>query len=231
MLEPTPTSCLPQARALGASPRWASARADDYRPVTVRDLLRTEEYERLRPELRPKMLEYKRQRRVLVGDYLNLSFEDRHTVQYQLQEMQRAEGAWSHQRLVRELDEYNALLSGALARGCTMFIELPQHAPCTLNSGTIRHLHEHLYLRLRDGRRVRPQRVCQTGPSDLGLVRFLRFPSCEAPPCAVGVDHPVMRSEAPLELTLETALSSTSSRGTGPDTTDALETLFTRVDD
>ncbi|MHB1872140.1 MAG: DUF3501 family protein, partial [Steroidobacteraceae bacterium] len=55
------------------------------------DLLSLERYARERNEFRARVLEHKRHRRLAIGPNLTWCFEDRLTIQYQIQEMLRAE--------------------------------------------------------------------------------------------------------------------------------------------
>ena len=59
--------------------------------LTPNDLYTLEGYARERPAFRARVLEHKKNRIVHLGDHLTLVFEDRLTVQYQIQEMLRVE--------------------------------------------------------------------------------------------------------------------------------------------
>ena len=59
--------------------------------LTPDDLYPLETYARLRPEFRERVIEHKAHRRLGLGEHITLSFEDRLTMHYQVQEMLRAE--------------------------------------------------------------------------------------------------------------------------------------------
>lgn len=59
--------------------------------LTLDDLFPLETYARLRPEFRERVIEHKAHRRLALGEHVSLSFEDRLTMHYQIQEMLRAE--------------------------------------------------------------------------------------------------------------------------------------------
>ena len=59
--------------------------------LSVSDLFSLERYARERPAFRTRVLEHKRDRQLAVGPHVTWLFEDRLTVQYQVQEMLRAE--------------------------------------------------------------------------------------------------------------------------------------------
>ncbi|MBL4623003.1 MAG: DUF3501 family protein, partial [Immundisolibacteraceae bacterium] len=59
--------------------------------LTRADLLSLEEYAERRDDIRQKVIAHKEPRRIALGDHLTLCFEDLMTMQYQVQEMLRAE--------------------------------------------------------------------------------------------------------------------------------------------
>ena len=86
-----------------------SAAMDKIRPDEVINFF---EYEKVRDARRASVIELKRRRRVSVGRYLSLVFENRETVLFQIQEMCRAERIADDAKVQEELDVYNALLPG-----------------------------------------------------------------------------------------------------------------------
>ncbi len=55
------------------------------------DLYTLEKYAEMRPEYRAQVMAHKKNRRLQIGPNVNLYFEDRLTMQYQIQEMLRIE--------------------------------------------------------------------------------------------------------------------------------------------
>lgn len=89
--------------------------------LTREDLFSLETYADQRPALRAKVLEHKRNRRVAVGPNLSLCFEDRLTIQYQIQEMLRIEKIFQADAIGGELDTYNPLIpDGSNLKATTM---------------------------------------------------------------------------------------------------------------
>jgi hypothetical protein len=74
------------------------------------DLYSLEEYARIRPEFRAKVIEHKKNRRVAIGEHASLYFEDTMTMQYQVQEMLRIEKIFEQDGIQEELDVYNPLI-------------------------------------------------------------------------------------------------------------------------
>lgn len=95
-------------------------------PVLRRsDLLALETYALERPAFRARVLAHKRNRRLQLGAHLSLLFEDRLTVQYQIQEMLRIERIFEPEAIQAELDAYNPLIPGGRDLRATMLIEYP----------------------------------------------------------------------------------------------------------
>ncbi|MBS0612255.1 MAG: DUF3501 family protein [Proteobacteria bacterium] len=93
--------------------------------LTPNDLYTLEGYARERPAFRARVLEHKKNRIVHLGDHLTLVFEDRLTVQYQIQEMLRVERIFETDGIAAELDAYNPLIPDGRNLKATMLIEYP----------------------------------------------------------------------------------------------------------
>ncbi len=74
------------------------------------DLMSLEQYSQQRKDFRSKVIAHKTNRRVGIGPHLNLYFEDRLTIQYQIQEMLRIEKIFESAGIEEELDAYNPLI-------------------------------------------------------------------------------------------------------------------------
>jgi len=91
--------------------------------LTRDDLYSLEEYAKLRKEFRAKVLEHKKHRQVHLGEHATLYFEDRLTMQYQIQEMLRIEKIFEEEGINEELDAYNPLIPDGTNLKCTFMIE------------------------------------------------------------------------------------------------------------
>ena len=74
------------------------------------DLLSLERYHQERSRMRAEVLAHKRHRQAPLGPNLSLYFEDRLTMQYQVQEMLRAERIFESEAIAEELAAYNPLI-------------------------------------------------------------------------------------------------------------------------
>ncbi|MEE9162404.1 MAG: DUF3501 family protein [Candidatus Neomarinimicrobiota bacterium] len=96
--------------------------------ITQADLVDNTKYESIREEFRRDIMEHKAHRRVQVGPDISLTFEDRRTVIFQIQEMMRAEGLDTDEAIQDEIDVYNTLLPKGAELSATLFIEITDAA-------------------------------------------------------------------------------------------------------
>ena len=87
------------------------------------DLWKLEDYARERNAFRAKVLAHKQTRRVHLGAHLTLLFEDRLTIQYQIQEMLRVERIFEPDAIAEELATYNPLIPDGANLKATLLIE------------------------------------------------------------------------------------------------------------
>ncbi|WJW76234.1 DUF3501 family protein [Thiohalobacter sp. IOR34] len=95
------------------------------RKLSREDLYSLEEYAELRPEFRARVLEHKKQRVLPIGPLASLYFEDRLTMQYQVQEMLRIERIFEAEAIEEELAAYNPLIPDGSNWKATFMIEVP----------------------------------------------------------------------------------------------------------
>jgi len=93
--------------------------------LTREDLMSLEEYSQQRPAFREKVMQHKKNRQVIIGDNAALYFEDRLTMQYQIQEMLRVERIFESEGIQEELDAYNPLIPDGSNWKATFMMEYP----------------------------------------------------------------------------------------------------------
>jgi hypothetical protein len=96
--------------------------------LTAADLLPLEQYSRQRASWRERVMAHKRARTLAVGPNTTWCFEDRLTVQYQVQEMLRAERIFEPDGIAEELAAYNPLVPDGANWKVTLLIEYPDPA-------------------------------------------------------------------------------------------------------
>jgi len=90
------------------------------------DLFSLEKYAEVRAEFRTRVMAHKRYRHVPLGANATLYFEDRLTVQYQIQEMLRVERIFEAAGIQEELDAYNPLIPDGSNWKATFMVEFPE---------------------------------------------------------------------------------------------------------
>src|SRR5207249_4814856 len=148
---------------------------------------------------RAEVMKAKDARRVHVGEYLTLLFENNLTVRYQIQEMMRAERVVREADTIHEIDTYNELLGKDGELGCTLLIEIDD-AP--LRDQKLRDwvdLPGKVYALLEDGSRIYATAdERQRDQVRLSSVQYLKFNTGGRVPIAIGVDFPGVREETQL---------------------------------
>lgn len=180
------------------------------KPVGRNEIVDYQTYEERRGEIRKSAMAAKDRRRVHVGEYLTFLFESRETIRYQVQEMTRAEKIVRESDILHELETYNELLGGPGELGVTLLIEIADPAERDGRLAAWLDLLERLYLRLEDGRLVRPTfDPRQIGDGRLSSVQYLHFPVEGNLPVAAGSDHsdPLLRHETLLSADTRSALA------------------------
>src|SRR5210317_1323820 len=90
------------------------------------DLFSLERYAESRLAFREKVLEHKKNRRLDLGTNAALYFEDRLTMQYQVQEMLRIERIFEAEGINEELEAYNPLIPDGSNWKATFMVEFPE---------------------------------------------------------------------------------------------------------
>jgi hypothetical protein len=187
-------------------------------PVTRDEILNLYEYEKVREARRQEVIDLKGRRRVQVGRYLSLVFENRATVWFQIQEMMRAERIVDDAKLADELAVYNGLLPEAGELAATMFIEIGDPAAVKPVLDALLGIDTRDYVRMEVDAHVIVGRF-ETGHSDeelgkLSAVHFVRF---SVPPAlrqgfarsevTLVVDHPNERARTTLSSETKASLA------------------------
>ncbi len=95
------------------------------KPLSRSDLMTLEKYSEERPAYRQKVMSHKKDRRIAIGPAVNFLFEDKLTIQYQIQEMLRVEKIFDAAGIEEELESYNPMLPDGANWKATMMIEFP----------------------------------------------------------------------------------------------------------
>ncbi len=93
--------------------------------LTRADLMSLEQYSVERKAFREKVIAHKAARKVHIGPNATLYFEDRLTMQYQIQEMLRIEKIFEAAGIEEELEAYNPLIPDGSNWKATFMVEFP----------------------------------------------------------------------------------------------------------
>ena len=94
------------------------------KPIVLSDLMNIIEYEKVRNDYRSELMDYKKKRRISLGPNITITFENRKTMKFQIQEMMRAERMVHDNQIQEEIDVYNSLLPLVNGLSATLFIEV-----------------------------------------------------------------------------------------------------------
>jgi hypothetical protein len=146
--------------------------------LTVADLMSLEHYARERPAFRARVLEHKRDRKLAVGPNVTWSFEDRLTMQYQVQEMLRAERIFEPEGVQEELAAYNPLIPDGSNWKATLLIEFTDVAERQRRLAQLIGLEDRCWVQVRGQERVfaiADEDLERETSEKTSAVHFLRF--------------------------------------------------------
>jgi hypothetical protein len=165
------------------------------------DLLSLERYSRERPAFRARVMEHKKTRQVGVGPNVTWLFEDRLTVQYQVQEMLRTERIFEAEGIAEELAAYNPLVPEGRNWKATLLIEFPDPELRRVALENLRGVEDRCWVQAADLPRIyaiADEDLERENETKTSAVHFLRFELGEADAAklkggaalSVGIDHP-----------------------------------------
>jgi len=146
--------------------------------LTVADLMNLEHYARERPAFRARVLEHKHHRKLAVGPNVTWSFEDRLTVQYQIQEMLRVERIFEPEGIQDELAAYNPLIPDGGNWKATLLIEFTDVAERQRQLARLIGLEDRCWVQVRSHERVyaiADEDLERETGEKTSAVHFLRF--------------------------------------------------------
>jgi hypothetical protein len=168
------------------------------------DLYSLEQYSRQRAEFRPRVIAHKRNRTLQVGPNATLCFEDRLTVQYQVQEMLRIERIFEAEGIEDELAAYNPLIPDGSNWKATLLIEYPEVNERRAALARLKGVEDRCWVQVAGHDRVHAiadEDLERENDEKTSSVHFLRFELTPAMAAAaksgaaiaVGIDHDAYR--------------------------------------
>ena len=174
--------------------------------LTRNDLMSLEQYAVERADFRSSVIEHKKPRRVLIGPHLNLYFEDRLTIQYQVQEMLRIERIFEADGILEELDAYNPLIPDGSNLKCTAMLEFQDVEERKRQLAMLRGIENLIWVQVEGFDRVYAianEDLERTNDEKTSAVHFMRFELTDEMIAALhagknlimGVEHDLYRHE------------------------------------
>lgn len=174
--------------------------------LTRADLYTLEVYASERDAFRTRVLAHKRARKLHLGEHATLLFEDRLTIQYQIQEMLRIERIFEPAAIQDELDAYNPLIPGGSDLKATMLIEYADEAIRRLELARLGGIEHHVFAEVAGHGRATThadEDMDRSENDKTAAVHFMRFAFAPAQIAALragaalrfGIDDPRMPVE------------------------------------
>lgn len=175
--------------------------------LTRDDLYSLEKYAEVRKDFRARVLAHKQDRQVLIGPVATLYFEDRMTMQYQIQEMLRVERIFEAAGIQDELDAYNPLIPDGSNWKATFMIEVPDVDERRRALAQLVGIEDRVWVRVGDAEPVFAiadedmERETEEKTSSVHFLRFELTPAMVAAAqqgadISVGIDHSGYRHSA-----------------------------------
>jgi hypothetical protein len=174
--------------------------------LTREELYSLEEYANIRAKFRTQVMEHKRNRQVPLGPNATLYFEDRITMQYQVQEMLRIERIFEAEGIREELEAYNPLIPDGSNWKATFMIEYADPEERRVALARLIGVERRVWVQVADFEPVYPranedlERETEEKTSAVHFLRFELTPEMitalkRGAALAMGVDHPEYRHE------------------------------------
>ncbi len=156
--------------------------------LAASDLMPLEQYARERPAFRTRVMRHKGERQLAVGPNATWCFEDRLTVQYQVQEMLRTERIFEAPAIADELGAYNPLIPDGSNWKVTLLIEFVQPAERARALARLKGIEDRCWVQVAGHPRVfaiADEDLERENDEKTSAVHFLRFePEQRSPPAS-----------------------------------------------
>ena len=176
-------------------------RTDSMKKLTRDDLYPLEKYAEVRPGFRAQVMAHKQNRQVAIGPNAALYFEDRMTMQYQVQEMLRIERIFETEGINDELAAYNPLIPDGSNWKATFMVEFPDVEERRVALKRLKGVENKVWARVAGFEPVRPiadedlEREDEEKTSSVHFLRFELTPDMvravkQGAAISMGIDHP-----------------------------------------
>ncbi|HKQ31022.1 MAG TPA: DUF3501 family protein [Burkholderiales bacterium] len=182
------------------------------------ELYSLEQYAGIRPLFRAKVIEHKKNRQVAIGPHATLSFEDRLTMHYQVQEMLRVERIFEPEGIEQEIEAYNPLIPDGSNWKATFLLEYPDAEERRVALEGLKGIEDRVWVRAEGFEPVwaiADEDLERENDTKTSSVHFLRFQLDASIVAAIkrgaavrmGIDHARYRHEVMLSATVRDSLA------------------------
>ncbi len=172
--------------------------------LTPQDLYSLEKYAELRADFRAKVMAHKKNRQIQIGPHARLYFEDKLTVQYQVQEMLRAERIFERAGIEAELHAYNPLIPDGSNWKATFMLEYDEVEARRAALAKLIGIEDRIWVKVQGHSPVfaiADEDLKRANETKTAAVHFLRFalnPAMvrvlkQGAEIEIGIDHPAYR--------------------------------------
>ncbi len=195
--------------------------------ITLSDIKPIPVYETQREVTRARIIAIKKLRRVEIGDKVTLTFENRNTVLFQIQEMLRVERITREEAIREEIEAYAPLVPGPGQLSATLFINITREDNLRAEIDRFIGINEHVHLRIGDRYTIPGEFEPGYSREDrVAAVQYVKFSftpeQAEAfkagrNPVTIEIDHPNYHATAAMDAAVRQALASDLAwRGAAP---------------
>ena len=164
------------------------------------DLFSLEQYSKVRGQFRADVIEHKKNRKVHLGEHITMLFEDKKTIQYQIQEMLRVEKIFEEDGILDELTAYVPLIPDGSNWKATLLIEYSDEIERKAALGKLIGVEDKVWVQIEGFEKVFPiadedlERENSEKTSSVHFLRFeltadMKYSLKEGSKLMMGVDH------------------------------------------
>lgn len=185
--------------------------------LTRADLYSLEQYAEKRAEFRARVMAHKKNRQIAIGPNATLYFEDRLTMQYQIQEMLRIEKIFEAAGIEEELAAYNPLIPDGDNWKATFMMEYSDPEERKQQLAKLVGVEDKVWIKVGDSAPVNPiadedlERDTEEKTSSVHFLRFQLSPEQIAAAKAgaeiqMGIEHPAYTQQVTVSPAARDAL-------------------------
>jgi hypothetical protein len=186
------------------------------RPITRRDIKGPAMYAHIRDDYRHRVIALKQVRRVLVGDNVEIVFDNRLTLTMQIEEICRLENLTRDDQIEPEIAQANELMPTEDSLAATLFLPLPQDEQIPERLKALVGIDEHVVLHIGPHAIRAAFEPGRSTADKISAVQYMRFPLAPearaalltpGTSLAIEIDHPNYTYRVPCTEELRASLA------------------------